>query len=649
MFDAFRQYEEEFNDWILDGYPGVNDKTREFIENLSQKLWRHQRKAILRVIYAYEIKNMKNLLLNIVTGGGKTAIIGAVIAWLKYAQNINKFLIIVPNLIVKDRLEADFKDKDVFMRFNFFPDRQQDYLNELDLHIMGDGAGPQGIMDSGIILGNVQQLYSSNISGDRNLAYIKNYIGDVAIFNDEAHNTPAIEYSRILSTLSDKCKFRLDTTATPDRADGQTPDTNMIFHYDIAQALEDKIIKSVVVYQPEAKIVELTYTNNDTGEKKVITELDVEFEEAEKKIKPFQWILDPEPMKKQIAIAIKRLEEQKIRAKNRYKPVLFVVTMSISEGERAKKMLEDYFKLNALLVTEDSEDKERKEARNIGKMDSPYGSVVSVMMLREGWDVPEVSVILLLRKFSSPVYGQQVIGRGLRRIIRDKIEPEILAVVDHPRLQHEWLWRLVAVSKIRQNVLVEDMYGDEDLPERPKIQKLVSPEKLIVIPEPEYKPSIDIAKIDQETKEESVVKDWQKVLDNVVYDKQSWRITKTKIMGVSAITLDKNKTMEILKESIETNGGVNFDSSKLSDDDLRELVKREILNLSSVILMDSGYSGLSKGILYSTIMDHIKKKIFNGKSLKDAERLDMEYIIDNMNIIKKTFSRPIVRGILGGD
>jgi len=323
--------------------------------------------------------------------------------------------------------------------------------------------------------------------------------------------------------------------------------------------------------------------------------------------------------------------------------------MSISEGERAKKMLEDYFKLNALLVTEDSEDKERKEARNIGKMDSPYGSVVSVMMLREGWDVPEVSVILLLRKFSSPVYGQQVIGRGLRRIIRDKIEPEILAVVDHPRLQHEWLWRLVAVSKIRQNVLVEDMYGDEDLPERPKIQKLVSPEKLIVIPEPEYKPSIDIAKIDQETKEESVVKDWQKVLDNVVYDKQSWRITKTKIMGVSAITLDKNKTMEILKESIETNGGVNFDSSKLSDDDLRELVKREILNLSSVILMDSGYSGLSKGILYSTIMDHIKKKIFNGKSLKDAERLDMEYIIDNMNIIKKTFSRPIVRGILGGD
>ena len=41
-------------------------------------------------------------------------------------------------------------------------------------------------------------------------------------------------------------------------------------------------------------------------------------------------------------------------------------------------------------------------------------------MLREGWDVPAVSVILLLRKFSRRVYGQQVVGRGLRLNVRDK-------------------------------------------------------------------------------------------------------------------------------------------------------------------------------------------------------------------------------------
>ena len=152
-------------------------------------------------------------------------------------------------------------------------------------------------------------------------------------------------------------------------------------------------------------------------------------------------------MKKQIAIALQRHEEQKVRAKNRYKPILFIVTMSIAEGERAKKMLEERFKVKTLLVTQESDDDQREEAMTIGNDDSKYDAVVSVLMLREGWDVPQVSTILLLRKFSSPVYGQQVIGRGLRKIIRNQAEREILAVVDHPRLEHDWLWKLVAVVK----------------------------------------------------------------------------------------------------------------------------------------------------------------------------------------------------------
>jgi type III restriction enzyme len=71
--------------------------------------------------------------------------------------------------------------------------------------------------------------------------------------------------------------------------------------------------------------------------------------------------------------------------------------------------------------------------------------MVSVLMRREGWDVPEVSVILLLRKFGSKVYGQQVIGRGLRRVRVKDIkadEPQSCAMVDHPKLEHEWLWEI---------------------------------------------------------------------------------------------------------------------------------------------------------------------------------------------------------------
>jgi len=100
----------------------------------------------------------------------------------------------------------------------------------------------------------------------------------------------------------------------------------------------------------------------------------------------------------------------------------------------------------------------------------------------------------LLRKFSSEVYGQQVIGRGLRRIIRDFNEREILAVVDHPKLQHEWLWRKVGASGIRR-VEADEVLGDEDIPKTPKIQRLIRPENLIEIPSPEYETKIDFEAI----------------------------------------------------------------------------------------------------------------------------------------------------------
>ena len=47
--------------------------------------------------------------MNVVTGGGKTAIIAALIAWLRLAHDVQKFLLLCPNLIVRDRLEDDFR------------------------------------------------------------------------------------------------------------------------------------------------------------------------------------------------------------------------------------------------------------------------------------------------------------------------------------------------------------------------------------------------------------------------------------------------------------------------------------------------------------------------------------------------------------
>jgi type III restriction enzyme len=649
MQDSFLQHAEDFESWRDSGFPNVKLETREFIDNVLRpdkkwKMWNHQIEALLRTIYAYEILEKKNCLLNIVTGGGKTVIIAAVIFWLKSVHNINKFLILTPNTIVRARLIQDFKDGIVFKNFEFTTKQNHVLLNDLALHVMESGAQPQGILDSGIILGNIQQMYSTNIGGKRNLSYIQEFVGDIAIFNDEAHNTPAGEYTNILNLLSKKSKFRLDTTATPNRADGQEPDSEMIYYYDVTRALKDGIIKSIVVYQPEVKLLQLTYTNYETGERKNVTELDAEFKEAEKGLAPFHWILDEEPMKKQIAIAIQRHEEQKVRAKTRYKPLLFIVTMSIAEGERAQKMLQERFKMKTLLVTQESDEEQRQEAMTIGDLDSKYEAVVSVLMLREGWDVPQVSTILLLRKFSSPVYGQQVIGRGLRKIIRNEEEREILAVVDHPRLEHDWLWRLVAVSKVKQNVTDKDLFdNDEDLPDKPIIQTLVRPEKLIKIPDPEYDIELDFKKIVDDIPDDKIDEDWKSILESKSYEREIWTIAKTRINSVEMKSL-KDKRVELL------DGPDEFDFSmigKYPRDMLENKFKQELLSICAGLLRETGFGANLRGILYQVMLNHIKTKIFSGKTLCDVDDDDIEFAMISMLEIRKNFTKSIVAGIVG--
>ncbi|MFH1516991.1 MAG: hypothetical protein ABIH17_03830, partial [Pseudomonadota bacterium] len=71
---------------------------------------------------------------------------------------------------------------------------------------------------------------------------------------------------------------------------------------------------------------------------------------------------------------------------------------------------------------------------------NPYNVVVSVMMLKEGWDVRNVKVIVPLRPCDSRTLTEQTLGRGLRKmhppIISDEGEvsfsSEDLYVIEHP-------------------------------------------------------------------------------------------------------------------------------------------------------------------------------------------------------------------------
>ena len=67
-------------------------------------------------------------------------------------------------------------------------------------------------------------------------------------------------------------------------------------------------------------------------------------------------------------------------------------------------------------------DKLRKQANEIDKLDNPYRAIVSVLVLKEGWDVKNVSTIVGLRPYNSKskILPEQTLGRGLRLMHADR-------------------------------------------------------------------------------------------------------------------------------------------------------------------------------------------------------------------------------------
>jgi type III restriction enzyme len=645
MFNQFSKHEDAFRDWRRDGLPGLSAESYRYVEFLTSTdddqaarngtLWPHQWESFLRVVYAHEILGKAELgadglLLNIVTGGGKTAVIAAIVAWLRVARDVQKFVMLCPNLIVRDRLEEDFQNGKVFKDRDLLPHWVHDRPEDFVLSTLGIGkeGGLPGLISASVVLGNIHQFYQSNKSGQSNLSALMNG-PDFALFNDEAHNSPAQEYDATLKRMREKVTLRVDTTATPDRADGKAPDSDMIYEYGVTDALADGIIKTPVVYQPDIMTVQLTYTDARTGEQRKVEEID--WSEVDRLgLNATQWVTDDEPMRQQMAIALRRLEEQERRAKGRYQPILFVVAVCKADAEKAEQTLSKYFKVKTLLVTEDSDEADRQKVRELSgqrKAGNPYRAVVSVLMLREGWDVPEVGVVLLLRKFGSKVYGQQVIGRGLRRVrVKgvDASEPQICAVVDHPKLEHQWLWDIFNAKK-RTGVLIDDQFDEtEDLPPPPPKQELAKPD--LVIDVPPMDPSViedgefDVGDIPPPPEP---LENWKEALDAIEYDPTVVEITKVNLSGVVGQELGGSgwKTVHSAPESAETEAVSSF----VSDEAVREAVKEGLLEMAEMLTIEAGYATSYKGQVYSALLHHVRAKFLNGDSLGLAEKADVAF------------------------
>ncbi len=115
------------------------------------------------------------------------------------------------------------------------------------------------------------------------------------------------------------------------------------------------------------------------------------------------------------------------------RPLLFVMLNSTDEADDVGYYLrttfsEDFAGDKTLVIhtksngdiTEKDLDQARKIAREVDDPTCPVNAIVSVLMLREGWDVQNVTVVVGLRPYNAKanILPEQTIGRGLRLMFR---------------------------------------------------------------------------------------------------------------------------------------------------------------------------------------------------------------------------------------
>jgi len=177
-------------------------------------------------------------------------------------------------------------------------------------------------------------------------------------------------------------------------------------------------------------------------------------EASRSKLKENQSTLFTERWKDHINLGVeewKKVSEEHKKLKK--KALLFIMTDDTKNCDEVAQYLElNFSELKKAVLTihtnksgeisestsgknKDELEQLRKQSNEIDSWESPYKVIVSVMMLKEGWDVKNVTTIVGLRPFASDskILPEQTLGRGLRRMYfgRDDID-EYVSVIGTP-------------------------------------------------------------------------------------------------------------------------------------------------------------------------------------------------------------------------
>jgi type III restriction enzyme len=389
------------------------------------------------------------------TGSGKTKVMSLVLAWSFFhkcyeagSTMARNFLVIAPNVIVLERLRTDFDGLKIFLTDPILPpngwaerDWQRDF--QLKLHIQDDVRLNDPI--GNIFLTNIHRVYERKDkvasiddsdmmdyflgskptaraqSGNIELEDIVRDIDELMIINDEAHHVhdEKLSWFKSIQDIHNRLKqkggslsLQVDVTATPKHTNGAIF-VQTISDYPLVEAITQNVVKKPVVPDGPSR-AKLTEQQSSKFTEKYGDFLHLGVAEWQKSYR----------------------EHEKLDRK----AVMFVMTDDTKNCDDVKDWLElNYSDLRgAVLVIHTNKQGDvsesssgaakaelellRKQANAIDTLESPYKAIVSVLMLKEGWDVQNVTTIVGLRAYSSSskILPEQTLGRGLRRMYRGR-------------------------------------------------------------------------------------------------------------------------------------------------------------------------------------------------------------------------------------
>lgn len=409
------------------------------------------------------------------TGTGKTKVMSLAIVWSYFhalresdSPMARHFVVIAPNLTVFERLKEDFKPDgggpDIFDKDPLIPvEWRGDWNLTTVLQDEASGAATGAVL----YLTNIHRLFDTSkrkksesetfewmgpaVSKAKALdtgAELRDRITAhprLMVLNDEAHHVwdPDSAWNEAITFLNDTCLKRggdglvaqLDFSATP-KDNKANYFKHIICDTPLGEAVDAGIVKTPIIGRAGNLIEQAT----DNASYRYEAHLKLGYQRwlksneewAKSGKKPLLFVMcEDTTAADQIAARLggddlfKELNGRTLNLHTRLKGKV----KSVGTGSNKRQE----FVENEKEISDEDLKELRKLSRDLDSDSSPYNCIVSVLMLREGWDVRNVTTIVPLRAYTSKagILPEQTLGRGLRRMTPPGQANEVVAVIEH--------------------------------------------------------------------------------------------------------------------------------------------------------------------------------------------------------------------------